>query len=305
MKERRTGKSGETANTSIEQKLHVFADRDPLIFAYKETFDRPEYHKLHIHQNYELYFFVEGEADYIVKDGYYTLTPGDLMLIKPGEMHHAVLRSPCLYKRFYMVIPNHIFSHHIIDPIAPLLRRTGGASARLQLPPESNARIRAMLYDIVDICREEQTGNGELAQTRIYAKMLELLCILSESCTSVQVGGEHVNASSLPAPIKTVLPYIESNLTHISSVSEIADAIHISAPYLSAVFHKHIGVPLVSYLQERKIALAKRLLEEGRSVTYACYESGFSDCSYFIRVFKRHVGVTPLQYRSTFRDERE
>jgi AraC-like DNA-binding protein len=66
---------------------------------------------------------------------------------------------------------------------------------------------------------------------------------------------------------------------------------------LSAVFRKHIGVPLVSYLQARKIALAKQLLEEGRSVTYACYESGFSDCSYFIMRFHKKFGMTPYKYQ--------
>lgn len=294
-----------TRDVYLERKLHIFTDRDPLIFAYKETFDHPEDHKLHIHQNYELYYFLEGEADYIVKNGYYTLAPGDLMLIKPGEMHSLVLKKPCFYKRFYMVIPNNIFSHHITNPLSPLLRRTGGASARLMLSPESSEQIKDMLFDIVNVCRAEPAGNGDLTHTKIYAKMLQLLCTLSEKCTSVQIAGEHINTSALPAPIKTVMPYIENNIARISSVGEIADAIHVSAPYLSAVFRKHIGVPLVSYLQARKIALAKQLLEEGRSVTYACYESGFSDCSYFIRIFKKHIGMTPLQYRNTFRGEGE
>ncbi len=295
----------ESHDVYLERKLHIFTDRDPIIFAYKETFDRPEDHRLHIHQNYELYYFVEGEADYIVKNGYYTLAPGDLMLIKPNEMHSLVLKKPCYYKRFYMVIPSSIFAHHITSPLSPLLRRTGGSSARLMLSPESSEQIKKMLYDIAAVCRAEPSGNGELTNTKIYAKMLHLLCTLSEKCTSVQIAGEHVNTSALPPPIRDVLPYIENNVARISSVSEMADAIHVSAPYLSAVFRKHIGVPLISYLQARKIALAKQLLEEGRSVTYACYESGFSDCSYFIRIFKRHIGMTPLQYRNSFRGDEQ
>lgn len=295
----------ESHDVYLERKLHIFTDRDPIIFAYKETFDHPEDHHLHIHQNYELYYFVEGEADYIVKNGYYTLAPGDLMLIKPNEMHSLVLKKPCYYKRFYMVIPGNIFAHHITNPLSPLLRRTGGSSARLMLSPESSEQIKKMLYEIAAVCRSEQAGSSELTHTKIYAKMLQLLCTLSEKCTSVQIAGEHVNTSALPAPIRDVLPYIENNIARISSVSELADAIHVSAPYLSAVFRKHIGVPLVSYLQARKIALAKQLLEEGRSVTYACYESGFSDCSYFIRIFKRHIGMTPLQYRNSFRGNGE
>ena len=58
-----------------------------------------------------------------------------------------------------------------------------------------------------------------------------------------------------------------------------------------------MGVPLVTYLQTRKIVLAKQMLEEGRSVTYACYESGFSDCSYFIMRFRKKFDITPERRR--------
>jgi YesN/AraC family two-component response regulator len=125
---------------------------------------------------------------------------------------------------------------------------------------------------------------------------------LSEKSTSVQSAGDQFGAAHLPGPMREALSYIEAHLTQNITVREIAEAIHISPPYLSSVFRKHMGVPLVTYLQTRKIVLAKQMLEEGRSVTYACYESGFSDCSYFIRIFKRHLGMTPLQYRSSFRN---
>ena len=61
-----------------------------------------------------------------------------------------------------------------------------------------------------------------------------------------------------------------------------------------------MGVPLVYHLQSRKMSHAKQLLEEGYSVNDACLAAGYTDCSYFIRVFKRHLGMTPLKYRAAF-----
>ena len=84
-------------------------------------------------------------------------------------------------------------------------------------------------------------------------------------------------------------------------MSTLSAAIHLSPSYLSALFRRYMGMPLVAYLQARRVLFAKQLLEEGQSVTFACYESGFSDCSYFIRIFKKHLGMTPLQYRNAFR----
>ena len=53
------------------------------------------------------------------------------------------------------------------------------------------------------------------------------------------------------------------------------------------------------WIQAKKIALAKDLLDKGADVTEACYECGFNDCSYFIRVFKKYVGMTPLTYKNS------
>jgi methylphosphotriester-DNA--protein-cysteine methyltransferase len=66
---------------------------------------------------------------------------------------------------------------------------------------------------------------------------------------------------------------------------------------MSALFSKHIGVTVREYLRIRKVGLAKQLLDGGASVTFACYESGFGDCSYFIKCFKQYTGLTPLQYK--------
>ena len=51
--------------------------------------------------------------------------------------------------------------------------------------------------------------------------------------------------------------------------------------------------------QAKKITLAKDLLDRGADVTTACYECGFNECSYFIRVFRKYVGMTPRKYRES------
>lgn len=289
-------------NISLERRLRIFKDSDPVTFAYKTSFDDPSMHKLHIHQNYELYFYIEGDADYVVNHAYYQLGRGDVMIISPNETHMLLLKKPCRYTRFYMVFPPNVFVNHITDPLQTLLRRTTGGSAKLTLPPNMWERVYGMMMDIVRICRDDPNDTDELLHTKIYAMLLQLLCALNEKTTSVQSGGDQLGATHLPAPLRDAMSYINAHLTQNMTVHEVAEAIHVSPTYLSAIFRKHIGIPLVTYLQARRIALAKRLLEEGRSVTYTCYESGFSDCSYFIRIFKRHVGMTPLQYRNSFQN---
>ena len=96
--------------------------------------------------------------------------------------------------------------------------------------------------------------------------------------------------------MKRILTYVAENTATLRSTSEIASNLGVSPQYLSSYFSRHIGTSLKHYIQTKRIALAKELLDGGADVTEACYESGFCDCSYFIRVFKKHVGMTPFSY---------
>ena len=290
-----------TLRHEVKKKLNIFHDRPPITFTYVDTYtDFKQNHPLHIHQNVELYFCVSEHIDYVVEDAYYHLEPGDIIVIRPGEVHKVVLRESHQYERFFIVFPANSFPEHITNPLSPLLQAEGGSS-RLRPPPELRDTVRTLLYDTLNICREDiPDGQSSLFQTKVYAKTLELLCTICECTAYVHGPDSHVNDSKLSTPLADVMLYIDRHLKTIQTVNEIAEAVHVSPSYLSALFRKHLGVPLVYHLQSLKISLAKQMLEEGYSVMDACRETGYTDCSYFIRVFKRHMGVTPLKYRAAF-----
>jgi AraC-like DNA-binding protein len=54
----------------------------------------------------------------------------------------------------------------------------------------------------------------------------------------------------------------------------------------------------LEYIQQERIELAKRVMANtSLSITEVCYETGFNNLNYFIRLFKRKEGVTPNVYR--------
>ena len=284
-----------------KKKLNIFHNRQPITFAYVNSFAALNQHPFHVHQNLELYFCISENVDYVINNSYYTLRPGDIVAINPGEVHKVIIRKPHRYERFFIVFPTNSFPEHTINPLEPLFHLTGGASARLRLPPDTWESVRALLYETLDMCRDDTAEPSPLIQTKVYANTLQILCTVSENAAFIQNAESRVNNPELAMPLSDVMLYIDKNLKNITSVKEIADAIHVSPSYLSALFRKHFGVPLVFYLQSLRMSLAKQMLEEGYSVTDACRETGYTDCSYFIRIFKRHIGETPLQYRAAFR----
>ena len=64
---------------------------------------------------------------------------------------------------------------------------------------------------------------------------------------------------------------------------------------------KATGKTLTEHITERRIERAKELLRAtGKTVQEIAYESGFLDEKYFMRVFKKHLDVTPTVFRNTY-----
>jgi YesN/AraC family two-component response regulator len=98
--------------------------------------------------------------------------------------------------------------------------------------------------------------------------------------------------------VRKAMAYIHEHYAEDISREEIARHIGVSEGYLSGCFRDEAGVSLIVYLNRYRVNQAKRLLQSGtESVTNVATSVGFSDGSYFSRVFRREVGVSPLAYR--------
>lgn len=84
------------------------------------------------------------------------------------------------------------------------------------------------------------------------------------------------------------------------SLRDLAEDLHMSAPYLSTHFHNQTGRTLSTYINEVKVNEAKRLLKNrNNSIAKVSAMLGYSSQNYFQRVFLKMSGVTPNEYRNT------
>jgi AraC-like DNA-binding protein len=102
--------------------------------------------------------------------------------------------------------------------------------------------------------------------------------------------------------INKVLRYVEQNLHKEVREEDVAALCHYSASYFSKYFRKHLGVCFRDYLIEKRLTLAKDLLKNQPNVkiAYIAYQCGYQDISYFARIFKKRVGVSPATYRQQY-----
>ena len=97
--------------------------------------------------------------------------------------------------------------------------------------------------------------------------------------------------------LKSIFSYIDRHLTTQVHLSEAAGEIGVSNAYLSTVFKKEMGVNFIEYVNQKKVDLAKQMLDEGKLVYEVSDVLGFENCTYFSKVFKRYEGISPDGYK--------
>ena len=274
----------------INAELNAMQEHIPIRFVHNRSMDRPESHVLHINNYIEIYVYIEGNHQYIVENSVYKLKKGDVIIINPREVHKALTNKEVLYERFYFLVDQRTFARMHLNPLSSILNKEDGRSNLISFEEPVRQRVLDTLYGISDCFKE-----GREDQLRAYALFLSLLAEIDRYLREEQPM-ELQNAHT-PEVLKRILSYVAENTAEIQSVTEISDALGFSPQYLSSYFSHQVGTPLKTYVQAKKIALAKNLLAHGSDVTEACYDCGFNDCSYFIKVFKKYVGVTPMQYK--------
>lgn len=81
-------------------------------------------------------------------------------------------------------------------------------------------------------------------------------------------------------------------------LDQLADEVHTNKNYLSELFRQRTGVTFTDYKNQVRVRHAKRLIREGREgMTQIALSVGFDSASYFSRIFKQYMGLTPQEYR--------
>ncbi len=97
--------------------------------------------------------------------------------------------------------------------------------------------------------------------------------------------------------IKSIQDYIEKQYAKKLSIQKIANKFNLSNRSLIRRFSNATGNTPLEYIQRVRIEAAKRLLEKGNEVKQVCLKTGYEDFSFFRKVFKRHTGHSPQEYK--------
>lgn len=100
--------------------------------------------------------------------------------------------------------------------------------------------------------------------------------------------------------------YIADNINKKLLIPDICEALKCSKSTLLTSFKKQYGITVNTYITEEKLAMAIHLLNESNlTISEIANETGFSDQSYFSKVFSTKFGYPPSEYRIKARNDEE
>lgn len=108
------------------------------------------------------------------------------------------------------------------------------------------------------------------------------------------------------AVVRNCIAYINDRISEKISLDNVSDYLGVNKSYLSSIFNKDMGISIVDYIHDKRISNACYLLANTDfSISEVADYIGYFDTSYFIRIFKTLVKVTPLKYRESLSKARK
>lgn len=102
-------------------------------------------------------------------------------------------------------------------------------------------------------------------------------------------------------PIREAKQYIQTNYNKSLNLEEVSDKVGFNASYFSSLFKKDTGYTFLEYLSEIRMNKAKDLLKETNlSIAIICENVGYSDVKHFTKMFTKHTGLKPNEYRKLY-----
>ena len=146
------------------------------------------------------------------------------------------------------------------------------------------------VFDVTATCR------GELARMKSNEQMCYCTQRFVEQMVFLVARLHDVECED---DIYRAIEYIRSHYNAKLTLEEVADAVGFSPSYFSRLFKKKCGMNFNVFLNQVRIEAAKNsLLSTDMTITEISRYSGYDDVSYFTRVFKRMVGMTPGYFRA-------
>ena len=222
-------------------------------------------HQIKFH---ELTFLLEGEMTYYVNDERFDMISGDIIYLPAGSMRQRDVKDG---KNDYVSI-----NFHSMERL----------SLKYLSHDDINDEVRILLEYLDKIYAGPNAVNPKKLVHVIEALILQI--------------SDNVMSESKPLLATEISNYLMRHYSERITLEDISQATYFSVAYCESEFRKAFGKSIIHYLIDIRISEAKNLLmETSMPCSVIAKIVGFDDANYFSRIFKKRIGFSPQQYRTS------
>ncbi len=240
---------------------------------------------MHVHESCEIFYFVSGNAEYLVEGSRYPLESGSILIMRPSESHRTKILGSEKYERYAVN-----FSVSVIDNIDPEHRLLKAFFDRplgrgnLFLPTEFGDEDMQEIFK--EMCKKSSSYETRL---NVRTHLFWLLDRINRAW--LKRGSEEY---SPPQNIsERIVLYVNFHLFEEISVPMLAEHFFLSPSQFGRIFKQATGAAPWEYITIKRLTAAREKIRNGEAVQYAAESCGFGDYSAFYRAYVKYFGCSP------------
>lgn len=262
------------------------------------------------HDMCELFLLLNGRVRYSIEGNQYFLSPMDVILISPHELHSIQIDTTQNYERMVLHFsPDILPVFQDFNPMQPFENAKcidHKISARLI----KNSNFYALFQEIKELC-PHKTAYTDWKIMGVIHRIIETLDEISNlHITNLR---ENVNAQSSILTVASLsrrcIDYINTHINEDLGAPAISRHLNVSASYLQHTFKKEIGITLQQYVHTQKMQHAQKLLLDGISpqevsdiLGYSYYATFYKN---YVKYFSRKPSKIPFFHQRRVIDDKE
>lgn len=247
----------------------------------------------HVHNCYELYYYISGDLTYYIEGHAYNLKKNDLIVTNMRELHRIIFNSTNEYERkFIQFNAQYIAPYQIAnyDMLSFVNKRKLGYFNKIDAKDVISNNIDALWENIEKYSKSKTPESCILMKACFIEMIVKINNVFLKKQNSISVYPEYDNK------VSQILEYINNNFSKKITLNLLENKFHFNKYYLCHLFKINTGFTVNEYVTYKRILKAQELLLSGETITYVANEVGFCDYATFYKAFKKIVGVSPKAY---------
>lgn len=244
----------------------------------------------HRHNSYVLVFFTKGSGIHEIDFDVFTIQPGSMFFLQPGQIHHWDLSDDVEgFVIFYSQEMYNLYFRQKTIGDYPFYSSVNNKPEMVLDTAESKAILPYFNNMIAEI-KENQMLKQDKIMNLLDIIHIEIARKYSETLLH--------EAHSYNVKIKSFEVLLEKNFKVEKTASFYASHLHITLKHLNRICNEILKKTTTEVITDRIILEAKRMLMDKKMIVNEIATAlGYDDYSYFTRLFKKHTGMTPTTFR--------